>query len=144
MRTLGIPPKPAASDAIHAVRRQPVASDLSFVEYVCDQLDGVERVTHRKMFGEYAIYVGEKVVGLVCDNQLFVKPTDAGRALLKEPVMAPPYPGAKPSFLIAAELDDSELVSALFKATANELPEPKPKKPKAKKKVAPRRAPRKP
>jgi TfoX/Sxy family transcriptional regulator of competence genes len=106
-----------------------VASDLSFVEYVCDQLHDVGRVTHRKMFGEYAIYIGEKVVGLVCDNQLFVKPTDAGRALLQEPVMAPPYPGAKP---------------ALFKATANELPEPKPKKSRAKKKVAPRRAPRTP
>jgi TfoX/Sxy family transcriptional regulator of competence genes len=121
-----------------------VASDLSFVEYVCDQLHDVERVTYRKMFGEYAIYIGEKVVGLVCDNQLFVKPTDAGRALLKEPVMAPPYPGAKPAFLIAAELDDSEVVSALFKATANELPAPKPRKSKAKKKAAPRRAPRTP
>lgn len=97
-------------------------------------MDGVERVTYRKMFGEYAIYVGEKVVGLVCDNQLFVKPTDAGRALLTKPVMAPPYPGAKPAFLITAELDDGELVSVLFKATAKELPEPKPKKPKAKKK----------
>lgn len=107
-----------------------MASDASFVEYVCDQLDGVERVTYRKMFGEYAIYVGEKIVGLVCDNQLFVKATDAGRALLDEPVLAPPYPGAKPAFLIAAELDDSELVSALFVATANALPEPKPKKPR--------------
>lgn len=122
-----------------------MASDQSFVEYVCDQLHGVGRVTYRKMFGEYAIYVGEKVVGLVCDNQLFVKQTDAGRALLQEPVMAPPYPGAKPAFLIAAELDDGELVSALFKVTANELPEPKPKKPKkpkVTKKAAPKRAPR--
>ena len=112
-----------------------MASDLSFVEYVCDQLHDVEQVTYRKMFGEYAIYIGEKVVGLVCDNQLFVKATDAGRALLQNPVMAPPYPGGKPAFLIAAELDDGELVSALFKATAKELPEPKPKKPKAKKKA---------
>lgn len=119
-----------------------MASDLSFVEYVCDQLDGVEGVTYRKMFGEYAIYIGEKVVGLVCDNQLFVKSTDAGRALLTKPVMAPPYPGAKPAFLIDAELDDGEFVSALFKATAKELPEPKPKKRKkpTAKKVAPKGA----
>jgi TfoX/Sxy family transcriptional regulator of competence genes len=117
-----------------------MASDLSFIEYVCDQLHDVGRVTYRKMFGEYAIYIGEKVVGLVCDNQLFVKSTDAGRALLQKPVMAPPYPGAKPAFLIAAELDDGELVSALFKATAKELPEPKPKKPKAKKPKAKKKA----
>lgn len=58
--------------------------------------------------------------------------------------MAPPYPGAKPAFLIAAELDDGELVLALFTATAKELPEAKPKKPKAKKKGAPKRAPRTP
>lgn len=122
-----------------------MASDPSFVEYVCDQVDGVELMTYRKMFGEYAIYVGEKVVALVCDNQLFVKQTDAGRALLKNPVMAPPYPGAKPAFLIDADLDDGELVSALFAATAKELPDPKPKtkakaKTKTKKKAAPKRA----
>jgi hypothetical protein len=29
-----------------------MASDLSFVEYVCDQLHDVGRVTYRKMFGE--------------------------------------------------------------------------------------------
>jgi TfoX/Sxy family transcriptional regulator of competence genes len=116
-----------------------VASDSSFVEYVCDQVDGVQRVTYRKMFGEYAIYVGEKVVALVCDNQLFVKQTNAGRALLKNPVMAPPYPGAKPAFLIDADLEDGELVSALFEATAKELPEPKPKKKKAIQKAAPKR-----
>lgn len=79
---------------------------------------------------------------LLAASQLFVKPTNAGRALLSEPVMAPPYPGAKPAFLITAELDDGELVSALFQATAKDLPAPKPKKPKAKKKkkATPKRA----
>jgi TfoX/Sxy family transcriptional regulator of competence genes len=143
MRTRGMRAETCDEWRINPSRRQPVASDLSFVEHVCDQLHGVERVTYRKMFGEYAIYIGEKVVALVCDNQLFVKQTDAGRALLKKPVMAPPYPGGKPAFLIDAELDDGELISALFEATAKELPEPKPKKPKkpaAKKKVAPKGA----
>jgi len=39
-------------------------------------------VALKKMFGEYAVYLRERVVALACDNQLFVKPTEAGRALL--------------------------------------------------------------
>jgi TfoX/Sxy family transcriptional regulator of competence genes len=55
-----------------------MASDLSFVKYVRDQINADGQISFRKMFGEYAIYYGEKVVALVCDNQLFVKPTVAG------------------------------------------------------------------
>ena len=72
-----------------------------------------------------------KVVALVCDNQLFVKPTAAGRAVIGKPVEAPPYPGAKPHFLIDDELDDRDWLTTLVRATHAELPEPKPKKPKA-------------
>jgi TfoX/Sxy family transcriptional regulator of competence genes len=78
------------------------------------------------MFGEFAIYCGEKVVALVCDNQLFVKPTLAGKALLGDPSLAPPYPGAKSHFLID-DLDDAEFLSAIIAATARELPMPKAK-----------------
>jgi TfoX/Sxy family transcriptional regulator of competence genes len=104
-----------------------MASDLTFVTYVCEQLHTVPGISHRKMFGEYAIYCGEKVVALVCDDQLFVKPTDAGRALLGVPVEAPPYPGAKPYFLIESQLDDAEFMCQLVTATAREVPLPKPK-----------------
>lgn len=38
------------------------------------------RMAARKMFGEYALYCDDKVVALVCDNSLFVTPTDEGRA----------------------------------------------------------------
>jgi TfoX/Sxy family transcriptional regulator of competence genes len=107
-----------------------MASDPGFVQFICEQLHDVRDISHRKMFGEYAIYIGHKVVALVCDNQLFVKPTAAGRALLPHPVEAPPYPGAKPHFLLDAEVDDREFLAALFRATEREVPEPKPKKPR--------------
>lgn len=110
-----------------------MASDQEFMDYVSEQLRGVPRVSHRKMFGEYAVYVGEKVVALVCDNQLFVKPTAAGRALIGTPVEAPPFPVAKPFFLIEGELDDAGFMARLISATERELPVPKPKKPAAKK-----------
>ena len=109
-----------------------MASDLEFADFVCEQMRGVNRVSHRKMFGEFAIYVGDKVVALVCDNQLFVKPTDAGRTLLGTPTEAPPYPGAKPHFLIAEHLDDRDFMAKLVTETARALPAPKPKKKKAK------------
>lgn len=83
-----------------------MASGPDYVEFVCEQLREVPGVRHRKMFGEYAIYVGNKVVALVCDDQLFLKPTTAGRALLETPVEAPPYPGAKPYFVIDEFVDD--------------------------------------
>jgi len=105
-----------------------VASDLSFVQHVCDQLGDVAGVAYRKMFGEYAIYAGEKVVALVCDNRLFVKPTDAGRALLGSPLEGSPYPGAKPYFAMDEHLDDRDLLAQLLRATESSLPAPKPKK----------------
>lgn len=108
-----------------------MASDLNFVEYVHDQINGAGEVSFKKMFGEYAIYYDTKVVALVCDNQLFVKPTVGGRSLIEHVVEAPPYPGAKPYFLIGEQLDDREWMSNLIQLTASELPVAKPKRAKA-------------
>ncbi len=105
-----------------------MASDLDFVEHVCDQMSGAGRVAFRKMFGEYAIYWEGKVVALVCDNQLFVKPTEPGRAKVGRVVEAAPYPGAKAFFLIEDRIDDCEWLSELIRATGAALPAPKPKK----------------
>ena len=85
------------------------------------------------MFGEYALYSNDKVVGLICDNQLFIKPTVAGRSFIGDVVEAPPYPGAKNSFLISDEIDDSEWLTELVRLTEAELPKPKPRKKKKKK-----------
>ena len=108
-------------------------SDIGFVEYVCEQVRDVPGVSYRKMFGEYALYVGEKVVALVCENQLFVKPTTAGRALLNTPREAPPYGGAKPYFAIGEHLEDQEFMAQLLTVTEGELPAPKPRKAKRRK-----------
>ena len=83
------------------------------------------------MFGEYGIYVGTKIFGLICDNKLFVKPTEAGRAFIGEVVEAPAYPGSKNFFLIEAQLEDRDWMSELIQVSAEELPAPKPKKKKA-------------
>jgi TfoX/Sxy family transcriptional regulator of competence genes len=110
-----------------------MATDAHFVDFIMEQLEGVPALSSRKMFGEYAIYAGTKVVALVCDNQLFIKATNAGRAYIGTPMEAPPYKGAKPSFLIQEQLDEREWLAGLVRVTEGALPLPKPKvkKPKA-------------
>jgi TfoX/Sxy family transcriptional regulator of competence genes len=83
------------------------------------------------MFGEFGVYVDGKMVGSVCDDQLFVKPTASGRAHAGPAPEAPPYPGAKPQLLIEADRwDDAEWLAELLRRTAAELPTPKPRKSK--------------
>jgi TfoX/Sxy family transcriptional regulator of competence genes len=104
-----------------------MGSDLDFVQFVADQIDERCGISYRKMFGEYALYSQGKVVALICDNQLFVKPTDAGRSFIGEVTEAPPYPGARLAFLIEDEIEDGEWLSRLISLTEKELPPPRPK-----------------
>ena len=107
-----------------------MAQGLEFVEYVTDQLDDNCNLTHRMMFGGCTLYLDGKVVALICDDQLFVKPTRAGREFIGSVVEAPAYPGAKNSFLIEDQIEDGEWLSNLLAVTAAELPAPKPRKKK--------------
>ena len=101
------------------------------VAYLRDQLASIETLAIRKMFGEYGVSVDGKTVGLVCNDQLFIKPTAAGKELAPDAPEAPPYRGAKPSVLIDAERwDDADWLCELVRATAEALPAPKPKRKK--------------
>ena len=97
-----------------------MASNLEFVQFVCDQLG--EQVSCRRMFGEYGLFAHGKYFACVCDNQLFFKATPGGRMLLGSALgscqLEPPYPGAAP-YLLVTQLEDRE------------LPEPKPRKKRA-------------
>jgi len=121
-----------------------MASDQDFVDYVLDQIDDDCAATALKMFGEYGLYSAGKLFGLICDDRLFVKPTEGGRAFIGRVVEAPAYPGAKPSFLIEDRLDDGEWLSELVRITARELPAPKPKKARKPKKAPKSKAASKP
>ena len=105
-----------------------MASDQTFVDFVVDQIEGAGQITARKLFGEYGVWADGKLFALICDNKLFIKPTEGGRAFIENVVEAPPYPGAKPSFLIEEQIEDRAWLSNLVKITVQELPEPKPKK----------------
>jgi len=107
-----------------------MASDQTFVDFVVGQIDNASQITSKKMFGEYGIWSDGKFFALICDNKLFIKPTEPGRIFIGDVVEAPPYTGAKNYFLIEDKLEDREWLSELVRITVKELPEPKPKKKK--------------
>lgn len=105
-----------------------MANSAEHVAYLLDQLAAADGLTARHMFGGHTLYIEGKVVGLICDNQLFIKPTAGAEALLEGVDMGPPYQGAKPCFALGAELDDPDLATKALCAVAADLPPPKPKK----------------
>jgi len=105
-----------------------VPNDQAFVDFIVDQVQSGCDLTYRHMFGGTTLYAKAKVVGLICDNQLFVKPTEAGRAYIGKPVEAPAYEGAKKSFLIEDGIENREWLTELLVITENDLPAPKQKK----------------
>jgi TfoX/Sxy family transcriptional regulator of competence genes len=113
------------------VSRNPLATTQHTIDFLLEQMAGAGDVSARAMFGEYGVYCDGRIVALVCNNQLYVKPTSGGRAFIGTVTEAPPYQGAKPSLLIDNEhWDDADWLAQLIAVTCAELPLPKPKKPK--------------
>lgn len=101
------------------------------MDFLVDQLSALPTIRTRKMFGEYCLYLDDKPVAFVCDDELFVKPTDEGRAYIGTPDEAPFYPGSSLYFRVSGDRwEDREWLTELIDLTAAALPEPKPKKPK--------------
>jgi TfoX/Sxy family transcriptional regulator of competence genes len=104
-----------------------MASDQNFLDFVLGQIKNAGETSAKKMFGEYGIYSDGKLFGLICDDNLFIKPTNAGREFIGNVVEASPYEGAKPSFLIEDKIEDSDWLSELVRISVKELPLPKQK-----------------
>lgn len=109
-----------------------MATNLEFVQYIAEQLAEAGNITYRKMFGEYGMYCDGKIFAVLCDDQFFIKATEAGRRIVPDLELAAPYQGAKPHLLVE-DVDNRELLTELVVETCRELPMPKPKKPKTKK-----------
>lgn len=111
-----------------------MATSEATMQFIEDQISGAGAVRSQKMFGEYALYVGKKVVGFVCDDTLFLKITDKGRAFAgKHYAEGQAYPGSKPYMQIPSDmLEDSEWLTEIVRITAESVPAPKPKATKKK------------
>jgi DNA transformation protein len=103
-----------------------MATSQSTMDFLLDVLSDSHQVSARRMFGEYCLYYAGRPVGLVCDEQLFLKPSDTGRRLMKEPDEGAPFPGARPHLRISPDLwDDRNWLNTLVRATFDNLPPPK-------------------
>lgn len=133
-----------------------MATSQSTMDYLLDQLaQGGGACSARKMFGEYCLYYQGRPVGLVCNEQLYLKNTEPGRALMPHPAEGAPFPGARPHLLLCADdWDDHHWLHQIVRATLDALPPPKPKsavkpkptpRPDSQRKPAPQpKAPKKP
>ena len=106
-----------------------MSTSAATIDHILDSLSDLP-LSARKMFGEYAVYLDGKVVALVCDGRLFIKPTPGAVAQLPDAPMAPPYPGAKDHLDATEMLDDPDLVVSTLLVVARDLPPPKPKSPR--------------
>lgn len=80
-----------------------MACSDNYIHFVCEQLAITGEVRAKKMFGDWLIYIDEKPVVLACDNQCYVKMLPEIEALMDGALTAPPYPGAKPHYLLDIE-----------------------------------------
>ena len=106
-----------------------MASSKEYLEFVLEQLSGLDDITHRAMMGEYIIYYQGKVIGGIYDDRFLVKQTKSAKELMPDAALELPYEGAK-EMLLVDNLDDKEFLAALFNAMVNELPAPKKRKSK--------------
>ncbi|MDE7182697.1 MAG: TfoX/Sxy family protein [Clostridia bacterium] len=105
-----------------------MATSKDFLDYLKEQLAGLDEVTFRPMMGEYLIYFRGRLVGDICDDRLLIKPVPTAVEMMPDAEMQPPYEGAKD--MLVADVDNGEFLKELFVAIYDELPKPKPKKKK--------------
>lgn len=104
-----------------------MASSKAYLDFVLEQLTGLEEVTHRAMMGEYILYYRGKIVGGIYDDRLLVKPVKSAVSLMPNATYEFPYEGSK-EMLLVDNVDSKEFLAELFDAMYGDLPAPKKKK----------------
>ncbi len=101
-----------------------MASSRTYLNYILDQLSGVDGITFRQMMGEYILYVNGRIFGGIYDDRFLVRPTGSARAMMPDAEMELPYEGAK-EMLMVDNVDSREFLTQLLYAMYDELPAPK-------------------
>ncbi len=103
-----------------------MATSLDFINYVCEQLNGIGNITYKKMFGEYMIYLNNKPVIIVCDNVAFVKKLDIITEMMQNADVGFPYKGAKEHYVL--DIDNADFCKKVIARIGEVTPIPKSKK----------------
>ena len=104
-----------------------MASSKEYLDFILEQLSGLEQITYRPMMGEYIIYMRGKIVGGIYDDRFLVKPTQSAAGMMPDADRELPYEGAK-EMLLVDNVDNREFLRDLLNAMYDELPAPKKKK----------------
>ena len=102
-------------------------STKEYLNFILEQLKGLDEITYRAMMGEYIIYYKGKVIGGIYDNRFLVKPTKSAKVLMRNAPFELPYDGAK-EMLLVDDVENKDLLHELFEMMCKELPNPKKKK----------------
>ena len=104
-----------------------MASSKVYLDFVLEQLSGLEEITYRAMMGEYIIYYRGKIVGGIYDDRLLVKPVKSAVSFMPTASYELPYEGAK-EMLLVDNVDSKDFLTKLFDAMYEELPASKKRK----------------
>ena len=104
-----------------------MASSKGYLDFIMEQLSGLDGVSCRAMMGEYIIYYRGKIVGGIYDDRFLVKPVKSAVAMMPDAGLELPYEGAKEMILVE-DVDDSEFLQDLVRSVSEDLPAPKKKK----------------
>ena len=103
-----------------------MASTKEYLDFVIEQLSGMDEISYRSMMGEYILYYRGRVFGGIYDNRLLVKPVPTAVKLMPDAPMELPHDGAKEMILVD-DVDNREFLCKLVESMWEELPERKRK-----------------
>ena len=104
-----------------------MASGKGYLDFILEQLSGINGITSKQMMGEYILYLNGRIFGGIYDDRFLVKPTKSSMAMMPDADRELPYEGAK-EMLLVDHVDNRDFLTELVTAMYDELPVPKPKK----------------
>lgn len=103
-----------------------MASSKEYVNFIMDQLSGLEGIRCRAMMGEYILYYRDRIAGGIYNDRLLIKPVQAALDYMPQAEQVHPYQGAK-KMLLVENVDDRVWLTGLFDAIYDQLPLPRRK-----------------
>ena len=104
-----------------------MASSKEYLDFILDQLSGLDEISYRAMMGEYIVYYRGRIVGGIYDDRFLVKPVKAATEMMPNANMELPYEGAK-EMLLVDDVESREFLKELLEAMYEELPAPRKKR----------------
>ena len=101
-----------------------MASSKEYMDFVIEQLSGLDEISSRAMMGEYILYYRGRVFGGIYDDRLLVKPVPTAKKLMPDAEMELPYDGTKEMILVD-DMDNWEFLCELVDSMWEELLEKK-------------------